>query len=196
MKTFRRRSLALLAGFALVAAACGGSDDPKADEDSDTTEATDDDTETTDDTDDTETTEPADSDLSSFAQDFAEGFSESAGFSLPDDEIECITEAMIDELSFDELTAISESATAPDGEIVETIATIFDDCTSSERVKDALGAQIPTGVDDEVAPCILDAAAEEFTLGDFLRIGVGTDDELVTAFQTRFQEIGAECGAT
>jgi hypothetical protein len=199
--TTRLRLLPLLASFALVLGACGGSGgNNKSDEtEAPDTETTEDGSETTDSTEaeePTETTEdegdPADGDEAALAEEFAAAFTEAAGFSLPQDEIECAVAGMLEELSFAELQALSELAPGefPDDATIETLAQVFDACVSAETVASLLEEQLATTLEPEQAACVANAFAEQYGFGDLLRIGVSQD---TAALEEAMTDIMAAC---
>ncbi len=186
MRIPRFRLLAVLGVLTLTLAACGGSDktvdaaddSDTTEEDSDTTEedsdTTEEDSDTTDDDsdtteDDSETTEGESDDLSPFAREFAEGFSEGAGFDLPDAEIQCLADAVLDEFSFSELTSFqSESDVTSDPEVVARLGALFDECVSIDTM---VGLFVDQGVPQEAAECV----ANEITFSQLIDIGLNPD---------------------
>jgi hypothetical protein len=178
MRIPRFRLLAALGVLTLTLAACGGSDktvdgaDPgdeveSTDTTEDDTETTEDDTETTED--DTYKTEDETGDLSPFAREFAEGFSQGAGFELPDDEIQCLANAVLDEFSFQELTSFqSEADVTADPEIVARLGALFDDCVSADTMVTIL---VDQGIPQATAECV----SEQISFSQLIDAGLNPD---------------------
>ena len=161
MRITRFRSFAVLGALALTLTACGGSDKSvDAADDADKVDTTDDDT---------GTTEGDEGDLSPFAREFAEGFSSSAGFDLPDGEIQCLADAVLDEFSFKELTSFqSEADVTADPAIVARLGSLFDDCVSTETM---VSLFVDQGVPLAAAECV----AEEVTFSRLIDAGLNPD---------------------
>jgi hypothetical protein len=185
--------------LALALTACGGSDkksDPTT-APTDETEATDGETETTEDEtetteDDTETTVD-EGELSPLAKEFAESFSSSSGIELPNDEIECLTDGIMDEFSVSELIALGEDVTAtPDRDTMTRVGLIMDDCVSSESLAALFESQ---GIPAEAAACVADALAGEYHLSDIMLAGLYPDDADSQAVVEAVGTIAADCMA-
>ncbi len=178
--------VAVIAAGTLAFAACGGDDDKPIDaaegsddesDDSNTTADDSDDTETTEDTTQETSDEPDDGeDLSPFAREFAEGFASTAGFDLPDDEIQCLADGVLDEFSFSELSELGESGETPGPDMIARVGPLFDDCISTDTLVTLF---VDQGIPEDAATCM----SETIAFSDLMAAGLDPESTQAAAMQ-------------
>ncbi len=166
--------VAVIAAGTLAFAACGGDDDTSIDASEDASKDESDDT-----TEDTEGSD--DEDLSPFAREFAEGFASTAGFDLPENEIQCLADGVLDEFSFTELVELGESGETPGPEMIARVGPLFDDCISTDTLVTLF---LDQGVPEATAVCL----SETIAFSELMATGLDPNGEQSAAVQQQMLE--------